>query len=890
MRTRWFLQALLLLLLIAPVLAEPASVPGEPFPEPSVRSPSDYWFGLNALSFYHEQTEDDHRLYFWAFPSALETDLKIRAPRLAYQWRDRFWLDTGTLKNDTGPFISPLTFRGVRGDINLDNYRLSAGFGETSQDFTPRVLAGQPEFSADHLSLTRRLGDYGYARLSTSGWRPNNSTPLLSSFRPPESSRVVSLDVDPDFTYLTDDLQVSGGYGLELTEPTGSLPGDRRAYGWDLTWRKPNFRLDARQHSQGRAYGPGHFENFRRGQSNLNISGTVDILPNLQWRESYDRFVFAFPIESGRRRGSENDTLSHELHYQPTPDLSATALLSHSHNKIQPGDTSFDTKRIQFRTHWRASDKLSLDLSHFDITTNSQVGETQSRRTDLRADYWLDERNRLTALVGRSRVSGLNTLNQGLDLGFGYEHLLADDIGRFRLDYRRSRFGFSNKALQSYQANLSLNPDPRWRIRGSYAVFDTGFETQTSASLDMNYLLNEHQEIGFTYNQRPFLLFPDQSSLNLGMTTYGIQLRQSFGGTLNDSFARRLKPKLKVVLIAEHPERPEATVPIKGAGVRVDGELLAKTNEDGTVEQKVSQGDHRITLDLSEIGRQFVLSEDSSGSYHFGEGDRRTLRFKAVGYSGLRIITWNDFFGEEELPIGYVPVTSVPLLVDGETVRTDEQGEALLERLSPGEHEIRIPPGELPSGLEVLGPKRIPATVEPGQEALISIPLRGFAQVNGSVNLVGGLKIPSVGLGIQANGREVGRTDEQGRFSLKVPAGNVVLQADANELGSRAFVPGEPVTLELKPGDSIRQDLTVSRTAELVVQLTRQGNPVPSQGVPFTLEGEGFRYTDSEGRARFPKLSPGRYTLTWQEGERELALDLQPGEDRTVSIDIGENR
>jgi hypothetical protein len=788
----------------------------------------------------------------------------------------------------------------LRGDLNFDTYRVAASLGETTQNFTPRILEGQPEFGVDHIALTRRLGDYGWARLSTSGWRPQNNQTLLSSFRPPEVSRVVSFDADPDISYWNNDLDLSRGYGLELTEPTGSLPGDRRAYDWDLTWRQPRFRLDARQFSQGRAYGPGHFENFRRGQSNLHIGGTVDLAPNLQWRESYDRFTYAFPIESGQRRGSENDTVSHELYYQPTSSLSATALLSYSQNKIQPSGSEFDTRRLQLRANWRASDRLRLNLSHFDIETSSLVGETQSRRSDLRADYWLDERNRVTALVGRSRVAGLNVVNEGLDLGLGYEHLLEDDLGRFRLDYRQSRFGFSTSTFKSYQASFSLNPDPRWRIRGNYSIFDTGPRSQTSASINMDYLLNEHQEIGFNVNQRPFLLFPDQPGLNLGMTTFGIELRQSFGGSLQTSFARRLEPRLRVSFEAEHPDLPGVAVPVEGAKVRVDGEVLATTNEEGLAEMSVSQGRHEVELDLSEVGRHFVMAENPSGDYRFGAADRRTLNFKAIGYSGIRIITWNDFFGEGDLPVGYVPVSSVPLLVDGRPVTTNAQGELVLERLIPGSHEVQVLADGLPPGLEILGATSFQVDVEPGQEKLITIPLRGFATVEGQVKLLGGLIVPKTGLGIEANDQEIGRTDAEGRFKLKAPAGTVVIEVDTRELGSRAFVPGEPEPLKLSPGDFVKNDLLVSRTAELVVQLTLAGQPLALQGVPLTLEGEGFRYTDAGGTVRFPGLRPGQYTLSWDEatlpkgyqaaGPAKATLNLEPGEDRVVRIELREDK
>jgi hypothetical protein len=890
------LLAGLLALLIVSSMADPA-LPGDPFPDPNSRQPDPFWFSRNSISLYHEQFEGDNQIYLWGYPSWATRDFRVWAPRLSYRWRNKVWIDAGTLRNDTDPFISPLTFQGGRLDLDMEPYRLSAGVGQTSQESIPRILQGQPEFNVDHVSLLRRLGDYGWARLSTSGWHPKGpSTALYPEYLPPDDSRVVSVDLAPDLRGVSDNLRVRGGYGVELAGPKQALPDDLRAYSWDLSWYRPSFRFDARQNSQGRAYGPGHFENFQRGQASLNASASLDLSQSLHWRESFDRFVFAQPLESGSRSSNENDTFSHELFYQPTAELSASALLSHSTNKLNPAGTLVQTGRVQLRGDWQAAPNLRLGVAHFDIDTSSEQFSTSTSRTDLRADWWLDPNNRVTGVLGMSSAQGLSVDNQGLDIGLGYEHLLDDDRGHIGFDYRRSRYGFSEQAYQSYQLGFSLYPDPRWRIGGNCAIFDTGVDSKTSASVELSYLVNEHQEIGLTFEQRPFLLYPELPELNLGYASVGLQLRQSFNGPTQKRFASRLRPEVRVLALAENPDQPGQTYPLAGARIRVDGELAGRTGADGTARLRLARGTHQVQLDTQEAGPHYTVVEAPPAELELGEADRINLGYRAIAYSGVRIVTWNDFFGEGEMPVGYVPVSSVPLLVDGQPQRTDQQGQLLLDRLAPGKHTVVLSSQGLPAGMEIMGAAEHEVLVEPGQEAVLPLALRGFAEVRGRVSLAGPLKVPRMGLAVTANGREIGRTDQDGSFLLKAPVGHIELGVDTGELGPRAFLPSGPLRLSLQPGGQATAELSVSMTARLIVRLFSGGNPLDLEGVPITLDGVGFRYSDAQGSMQFPDLKPSTYKVIVDSkafpegleliGAAERTVQLSPGEDKELRIEV----
>ncbi len=572
MTRRWFATFLAFSIFASACAVADPDLPGTPFANPQIRRPGDYWLTRNSLELYHEHLFDDHELYLWAYPSTLQADPKIWAPRFAYRWQDRIWLDVGTQRSEADPFVSPLVIQGAQLDWDFESYRLTLGGGRTTQEFLPRALVGQPEFHMNQVSLSRRLGDYGVARLSTSGWHPTEQDlGILPGYRSPEASRIISAEVVPDLSQQLRGLSLAGGYGWEMVDVEDSLPSDRRAYNWRFGWGVPGLRLDARQRSQGRAYGPNHFENFLRGQDQLIANLTLEPLPGLTLRETYSNFEFAQPLEGRNRRTTKSETFTHELFAQPGSDLSLGVLLARSLNAQSTTTEVIDVRRWQARADWAAQDRLELSLIYAGVESRGSEGlNTTTKRADLQAGWQLSPRDRVRFLIGDSEVAGLGIRNQGLDLGFGWTHQLPEDLGQFQVDYRRSRFGFSDRSYQSYQFSGQFQPDPRWNLNASAAVYDTGLDRQLSSSLRLTYLLDEHRDLSLYYEQRPFLLFPDVPGLNLGQTSVGLRLRQSFDGPLQNRFEERLEPRVRVTLEGTMPSDQRGRFPIEGARLRVD--------------------------------------------------------------------------------------------------------------------------------------------------------------------------------------------------------------------------------------------------------------------------------------------------------------------------------
>ncbi len=283
-----------------------------------------------------------------------------------------------------------------------------------------------------------------------------------------------------------------------------------------------------------------------------------------------------------------------------------------------------------------------------------------------------------------------------------------------------------------------------------------------------------------------------------------------------------------------------------------------------------------------------------------GRADRETLRFQAVAYSGLTVIAWNNFFFEDELPIGYVPMPGIEIEIEGERFATDDQGRVSLPRQRPGSLTVAVPQENLPPGLEVLEPGPQSVELHPGQDTLFPLAVRGYAMVSGKVELRGGLTLPPQGVGLLVQGREIGRTEPDGRFEIRVPTGRVELQAATAELGRRAFQVS-PVTLVLSPGDRVERTLAVSMSGSVTFRLLLpEGSETRTrsllEAIPVIRGEQDFLYTDAEGWVRFEGLHPGRHRFevpkdslpeeVQVDGSGIFLLDLDDGEERTLDVPL----
>ncbi|MBS2036016.1 hypothetical protein JST97_13590 [bacterium] len=895
------LGALVGLCIAAPVGADP-ELPGDPFPDPVVRSPGNSWLRQNGATLYREQYWDDEKLHLWAYPSFFERDFHLRAPRLSYQKGDLLWFDLGTQRDALDPFISPLVVNAARGTVNWNRYRVDAAVGNTSEFNLPLAIAGLPEFQFNSLALSTRLDEFGYLRFSTSGWTPNNTQAIRNGFQSPEASRVVSLDLRPDLSQVSEDLSLWAGYGQELAASAGISPTARRAYGWRFAYQGDSFRLNAQEDTRGAGYGPGHFENFLRGQSNLGVTATAELGSNFELRETYNRFGFSSPIESSQLFDSNSQFFSHNLIYH-SDDQNLVVNLGYLHGQTSGlGLTGANQqKSMTAQVQWRPERNLSLVANHLvtDSSGSSSGFVTRNQRDDVLADWAFLPGQRLVARAGYNHIDNPTFRGGGLSWGLGYYKIFDQDRGNFALDFQSNSYGFASRPTNTFRASCTYRPGPRWQVYGDYSFYDYGFANvgrRTGLSLDVAYLIDRHQEIAASYRELPFASF---GSLSLPTITnaqrwVGLELRQSYDGPLQAQFEKRLQPSIRVEVMA-HAENSEEMVPIENARIMINDELSGKTDAQGRLRVRPPQGPAVVRMDLSESGPYYQLEGSPERCFSLEEGSEEEIRYTAIGKCGIRIITWNDFFSQGKLPMGYVPVPGIPLIVDGKPERTNSQGELELARLNPGEHRIHLDSASLPAGLEPIGSSDFSVQVNPGQAAQLEIPIRGFATLNGQLQINSRLSVPPEGLEIRANGLALGRTDAYGKFSLKAPSGKVRLDVNLQPLPPEAFLVEVP-PLDLQPGSTVQAQLQVSLKARLQVQFVSKGKPVGLEGVPLEIEGLKYLYSNHRGHLDFGPLKPGSYKLqilepTLPNGYRLVhpissPVTLPAGEDLEIKVEV----
>lgn len=894
-------------LLFALARADP-EVPGDEFLDPRARQPSDYWLRQNAVSLYREQVVDDDRYYTWGFPSYFQTTLNLRALRFSYQHGKSLWMDLGTQRAQLDPFVAPLILQGGRLTLDMDALRIDAALGKTTEYNLPLAILGEPEFQVNSLAFSTRLASHGYARLSTSGWSPVDGRTIRPGFRVPQRSRTVALEIRPDVSDFVDNLNLWGGYGIELASQAPGLSAqDRRAYGWRLDFQSGGLQINAQEDNRGLAYGPGHNDNFSRGQANLSLNGAYDLTPELQARESYNRFSFRNPVEALGNFATTSEFLTHSLNY-------------HSQNGEWLGTVSYSTggssSALGLSTHqssqlaqlqWHPERNLSFLATHLKTSSQSAGGGTgfnslfpaltQTTRDDLAVDWQLSPTDGVVMRLGQSRLQGSGISSGGPSFGITYRKLFPDDQGALTLDYLSTNYGFS--PTTNLRAGLQYRPSERWRIGADYTFYDAGSGANaklTGESLDLSYLIDPHNEVSLIYRNQPYSPLINVAIPNItNLQTYvGLELRQSWNGPLEKQFEARLRPSVRVEVLV-HAPGDTLLLPVEGARLLVNQELVGKTDGQGRLRIRPAEGLAQVRLDLSQAGPYYELEGSNDNELRLGEGADESLAYHAVGYAGIQVVTWNDFFASGQLPTGYVPVPDVPLTIDGKSYTTNALGQLSVARLDPGHHQVLLSRALLPPGLEALTQDAFEVDVAPGQSAQIDVPLRGFAIVRGQVKTLGGVRIPPGGLTVTTNGNALGTTSEDGRFELKVPSGALRLGLDLNRLPGGAFVVEMPA-FKLAPGQVRDLTMLVSLKGRIQVQLSQNGQPLTLSGVPIEIEGIPFRYSNRMGRAEFPEVPPGAYRVSISpeslpKGVRlgvhaNQTVNLQPGQTLEINLEL----
>ncbi len=199
---------------------------------------------------------------------------------------------------------------------------------------------------------------------------------------------------------------------------------------------------------------------------------------------------------------------------------------------------------------------------------------------------------------------------------------------------------------------------------------------------------------------------------------------------------------------------------------------------------------------------------------------------------------------------------------------TDDQGRYELPDLLPANYSLTASaPTYIPARYEKPGERWSSVRLAAGQrETGIDIALRGGAvEVHGTVVDIGGGTVAgalvSVGSGgwWGGNASAVTRSDAEGNFSAWAKPGNVSVNASADGYAAgwkSGVAPGQHFEVRLTP-----ESVLAGRVVEA-------GSDRPVERALVSVEGEfsfgnyggsGSAFTDSEGKFRITRISPGRY-------------------------------
>lgn len=215
----------------------------------------------------------------------------------------------------------------------------------------------------------------------------------------------------------------------------------------------------------------------------------------------------------------------------------------------------------------------------------------------------------------------------------------------------------------------------------------------------------------------------------------------------------------------------------------------------------------------------------------------------------------------------------------------DDDGRYVLDALPPGQIEIVAGPAGGPG--QYVGSVRVPDLPE------LDLELRPTASVEGrAVDADSGEPVAGVVVAAKSGGTaetaRIGVTGADGRYVLDgIPAGSEVSfawSAPDGWAGVRgAGLLGDDTVL--RPGQTLRHDLTFRRAAVLTGRATRNGAPVPGATIDVVLLPRELRgwvpcrleaRTDAEGRYRAEGLLPGR----------AAAFATAPGDDADRAGDV----
>lgn len=902
MRCQTILLLALVLLMVAPVAAAAQGRPpalGEITDARSLEAPF-YFPYQDAAQVIQEWSRPGRYLYVnnqinWLVPQTQDL-----APRLFLR-NNGLDVSAGTqLLVGATPFHDALTFQGARLAGHADAVTWTAYAGRTANP-DAALVSGEEN--------PQRIAG------ATLGYRPDPYQSWGASvlqYAPPQAGGLPST-VAMLQGFLSDratwSLLSAYGYDLGHRLP-GESPGERRALRIQGLYNQKRVSASLDWLDWGGLFGPAGGLVDPRGTSSINGIAQYRLSRDLVFTESFRRNGAGQPGVARQRRTLINDW-QHRLTWYPGP--TSHVEMGYEDNTAQSGGAP------RLAAHAIFLQGSAFLSKRFTISGDARLERLpdSSRRTQvrLRGRIPLSEGLSLTAEQGlfRTDLAG-GGFDRTLQSTLGVRYFIPDERGSASLLLQRqtSRAGGVPSAGNGQNATLSFlyRPFGTVFLGADLNMGQTAGAASTSSGARMRWIAGPTSDLELVYNFRSSgqTIMVD-SQLRELRHIVGLTLRHSFGGPIETALRKELEGRVAArVMAAPAGDTRGRLVPVPGVPVMVGSRVVRTDAKGQALLQGIEAGRYPVRIAPGGLGPNYEPLGPGVAHVDVPPGETARLDFRSTAYASVYAVVWDDPAGSGTLGTPYTPLTGIRLRLAGNGgSASNADGIVEFRRLKPGRYEVEVDPSTVPHGLASTTPARQTIVLAPGQEVVASFGFQGFGTLQGRV-----LAIPRLGreptraiasMAVTVDGQIAGRTDAEGRYRLRVPAGGHTVSLDTAELGSARYVPSAPFRVDVQPDQALDRNMAVAERAQIagrLLELRTDGSraPIPLGGVVilFTPPGEpsSFAYTDEHGGFIFERLTLGRYTVGldpaslpagWaSRGPTSVVADLASGEVRSVEF------
>jgi hypothetical protein len=893
-----FFSVFIFLLLISPLHAEITYDSGEKnFDFDNIKVP-DYFLRNNSLYYYYENVSPERSIIVHNYFASRFGGLDWEAPLLIYRCNSFDIAPGFQVSRGLMPFVDSIPFGGVRAATYFKGGGILGYWGESSKVTDWTFASDLESYKLWGLSLRKQLGMFTSAQAGVHNFHISSNT---TSQQKKSYIQTLSIASSPVAGF-------NARLSLGRDDKNDSLwNNDYTADDWSLSYRIGNFSLNSYGKRTGKHFGPESSFNFKRGQMDSNSTIFYRLNENLYANLSYFNFNYENPQLPDRRNNSK--TIVSTLNWRINPDITTSTGFRRQNSVFQDfGGISSSNRYNQYYANIRwQRNRLSLtgDLKFYNNFSRLNGEGSYTNAQGLHANYDLTSNQRIGVFIDNDQtfLNGDNNSNRKINLGFRYSCVFPRDQGSFEVNYSQNEFYDQVLGIpiqsRSQSARLDYWLTKVFNFSGSYnrSIFPGQKSAIDSFRATLRYILTPHSDIMFSYFTNPFVTqFYIQGKPYELKNILSLQFRQSFGGSLERDFSKRVagavRAKVRYYPKGSPDDIRELAPDMPDVYFKLDlnklGVIEADTNGNSAAYfARIMPGNYELVLDKNKLDNNLKVIDSYQRFLSIAPGQEKREDFLLEASSSVYIVVWNDYLGTGVLDPIYTGFEGIEVTLDGQKKDlTNQGGVVVFQNLTPGKHVVSIDPSILPPGLSPTTPDKLELELMPGKETVVSFGLQGWGNISGRVYAIStgtkDVKRPAPGVPVFTNEIQVAISDENGYYSARVPAGNHVLTVKRSAVsGYSYFVSEENVAIKVNPVDNVSTDFIISNYGTIRGQLVEVSNgsriPVKHIGAVIYFSGDpDFIYTNDKGSFEFRELTIGEYSL-------EIDKDYLPAGYRLVS-------